>query len=165
MNEFQTQTIKSLLHELNRINEDLTYDEWEDVTGTRFHQFCVDTLNNAGLKTERGKSWNTRNWRDFRTSIKDAYQTLRDIHKWEQEMGLSNRSDDDEEITGYRQVNYSKIRSGDRQSTNKPVAECEIIDWSDQTQIKKTKLDVVANLYTSNTQYRISIDGLRLNSN
>ena len=165
MSDFQTQTIKTLLHELNRINEDLTYDEWEDVTGTRFHQFCVDTLNNAGLKTERGKCWDIRKWRQFRTSIKDAYQTRRDIHKWDQEMSLSNRSDDDEDDLGYRQVNYSKIRSGDRQSTNKPVAECEIIDWSDQTQIRKTKLDVVANLYTSNTQYRTSIDGLRLNSN
>ena len=164
MNEFQTQTIKSLLHELNRINEDLTYDEWQAATGTRFHQLCVDTLNNAGLKTDRGKSWNTRNWRQFRKNIKDAYQTRKDIHKWDKEIGLSNRSNDDEDDLGYRQVNYSKIRSGDRQSTNKPVAECEIIDWSDQTQIKKTKLDVVANLYTSNTQYRTSIDGLRLNS-
>ena len=165
MSDFQTQTIKTLLHELNRINEDLTYDEWEDATGTRFHQFCVDTLNEAGLKTERGTTWDIRKWRQFRTSIKDAYQTRRDIRKWDKEMSLSNRSDDDEDDLGYRQVNYSKIRSGDRQSTNKPVAECEIIDWSDQTQIRKTKLDVVANLYTSNTQYRTSIDGLRLNSN
>jgi hypothetical protein len=55
MSDFQTQTIKTLLHELNRINEDLTYDEWQAATGTRFHQLCVDTLNNAGLKTERGK--------------------------------------------------------------------------------------------------------------
>ena len=165
MNDFQTQTIKTLLHELNRINEDLTYDEWQAATGTRFHQLCVDTLNNAGLKTERGKSWDIRKWRQFCRSIKDACQTREDIRKWDQEMGLSNRSDDDEDDLGYRQVNYSKIRSGDRQSTNKPVAECEIIDWSDQTQIKKTKLDVVANLYTSNTQYRTSIDMLRLNSN
>ena len=165
MSDFQTQTIKTLLHELNRINEDLTYDEWQAATGTRFHQLCVDTLNEAGLKTERGTTWDIRKWRQFRMNIKNTHQTRRDIHQWDQEMGLSNRSDDDEEIAGYRQVNYSKIKSGDRQSKNKPVADCEIIDWSDQTQIRKTKLDVVANLYTSNTQYRTSIDGLRLNSN
>ena len=165
MSDFQTQTIKTLLHELNRISEHWEYDDWEDLTDTRFHQLCVNTLNEAGLKTERGTTWDIRKWRQFRMNIKNTHQTRRDIHQWDQEMGLSNRSDDDEEISGYRQVDYSKIKSGDRQSKNKPVADCEIIDWSDQTQIKKTKLDVVANLYTSNTQYRTSIDMLRLNSN
>ena len=53
MSDFQTQTIKTLLHELNRISEHWEYDDWEDLTDTRFHQLCVNTLNEAGLKTER----------------------------------------------------------------------------------------------------------------
>ena len=63
MSDFQTQTIKTLLHELNRIAKDLTYDDWEDLTDTRFHQLCVNTLNEAGLKTERGTTWDIRKWR------------------------------------------------------------------------------------------------------
>ena len=129
-----------------------------------FINFASIPLTTQGLK-QNGERAGTFGNGDIRMNIKNTHQTRRDIHQWDQEMGLSNRSDDDEEIAGYRQVDYSKIKSGDRQSKNKPVADCEIIDCSDQTQIKKTKLDVVANLYTSNTQYRTSIDMLRLNSN
>jgi hypothetical protein len=130
-----------------------------------FINFASIPSTTQGLKQNGERAGTFGNGDNFAGASKTHIKHEETFANGIQEMGLSNRSDDDEDDLGYRQVNYSKIRSGDRQSTNKPVAECEIIDWSDQTQIRKTKLDVVANLYTSNTQYRTSIDGLRLNSN
>lgn len=163
---FQKHTIQTLLQALKCVSEFWDYDDWERLNNTQFHHLCVDTLNKIGVKTERGKEWDLRLWRDFRKNITNKNQTRREIFDWDTAMEISDRSDDyKEHDTNYRQVNYSKIKTGDYQSKNKPVTECEIIDWLDEKQIRKTKLDVVANFYTSNTQFRTSIDGLRLNSN
>jgi hypothetical protein len=123
MNTFQANLVRVLLD----LALDLG-DEWMSFSDQRTNELIVKLLNENGIKTERGKEWTLKRWRDCRRSMAVNETTGRKVASareigeileragLDEELGFCRAKDDE---LGYSAVNYVRLRSEVQKKTRR----------------------------------------------
>lgn len=115
MNEYQTKLIRTLADLVKDLDSD-----WYGFSGHRTNELIVNLLNEKGIKTERGKEWTLKRWRECRLSMAinektgKRAKTVREVGEILENAGLDEemafcRSKTDE--LGYTATDYVRLRS------------------------------------------------------